>query len=124
MEKEFVTYNQALKLNELGFDEPCLAYFKNGEFEYCWDEFVKNSEIQNVNNELDEYVSTPLKQQVIRWFREKYSLVGLMELGIHHYSFLIYDVNSDIRKFTSSTDSTYEEVESDCIDKLIELIKY
>jgi hypothetical protein len=123
MKNEFVTHNQALKLNELGFNEPCLAYFKNGEFEYCWDEFVKNSEIQNVNNELDEYVSAPLKQQVLRWFREKYSLVGLIEIGPHHYSFFIYDVNSDIRKFTSSTDGDYKGVESDCIDKLIELIK-
>jgi hypothetical protein len=123
MENEFVTYNQALKLKELGFDEHCLTYFKNGEFEYCWDEFVKNSEIQNVNNELDEYISAPLKQQAFRWFREKYSLVGLIEIDIYEYSFLIYDVNTDIRKFTSSTDNTYEGVESDCIDKLIELIE-
>jgi hypothetical protein len=27
MEKEFVTYNQALKLKELGFNEPCFGIY-------------------------------------------------------------------------------------------------
>jgi hypothetical protein len=31
MIKEFVTYEQALALKELGFDEPCLAFY-NGKF--------------------------------------------------------------------------------------------
>ena len=28
MKKEFVTYEIALELKELGFDEPCLAFFE------------------------------------------------------------------------------------------------
>ena len=29
MNKEFVTYEQALILKELGFDEPCIGFFEN-----------------------------------------------------------------------------------------------
>ena len=34
MEKEFVPYEQALELKELGFDEPCLAYLKPNVLTY------------------------------------------------------------------------------------------
>ena len=30
MKEQFVPYEQALKLKELGFDEECFTYFKNG----------------------------------------------------------------------------------------------
>ena len=29
MKEQFVTYEIALKLKELGFDEPCIAYYFN-----------------------------------------------------------------------------------------------
>ena len=33
MEKEFVSYNEALALKKLGFDEPCLGlYYPDGKF--------------------------------------------------------------------------------------------
>lgn len=33
MEKEFVPYAESLKLKEIGFNEPCLAYYdKDGDF--------------------------------------------------------------------------------------------
>ena len=31
MEKEFVTYEIALELKQLGFDEPCFGYYVDGE---------------------------------------------------------------------------------------------
>ena len=35
MEKEFVTYELALKLKELGFNEPCIAtYDEDEDFEF------------------------------------------------------------------------------------------
>jgi hypothetical protein len=30
MSKEFIPYEQALELKELGFDEPCLAVYRGG----------------------------------------------------------------------------------------------
>jgi hypothetical protein len=32
MENEFIPYEQALALKELGFDEPCLAYYDMRSF--------------------------------------------------------------------------------------------
>ena len=59
MEKEFVTYEQALALKELGFDEPCFGYYDEGG---------------NLYTEMVEVLKAPLYQQAFRWFREKYGL--------------------------------------------------
>ena len=80
MEKQFVTYEIALKLKELGFDEECLCTYSNGELSrnpsnridakpiqknpYTW----KNSKVHN------SIVCAPLWQQVIDWFIDKYDI--------------------------------------------------
>jgi hypothetical protein len=66
MNKEFVTYEIALELKQLGFDEPCFGYYNSG---------VKNSlEVEySIPYDHKEYLSAPLYQQVFRWFEENYS---------------------------------------------------
>ena len=71
--KDFTLYPEALELKQLGFDEPCFTYYKNNQLSHVL-ELVKNSEIENVNNEPDDYISAPTYSQVFRWFREKYGL--------------------------------------------------
>ena len=92
MEKEFVTYEQALALKELGFDEKCLS-------RYCsvteWEELTGEILLQNIDCNVSErfLVKAPLKQQVFRWFREKYNQNSFIELvyqdGIK-YDYLLY----------------------------------
>jgi len=124
MEKdEFVTRKQALALKELGFDEHCLATWeKDIKYPQRWD---WDFELRNSTNQEDEVECTaPLKQQVFRWFREKYDL--------HHI--VIWD--SDTNNFDAGLFGelvvpflkdtifpTYEEAENACIDKLIEISK-
>jgi hypothetical protein len=112
MEKEFVTYEQALAVKELGFDEKCFCYFDNEkELRTCIG-------LNNWNNHegFPLFVSAPLKQQVFRWFREKYGLDGFVfNSGDNKYSFNISD--------NYFLNTTYEEAENACIDKLIELSK-
>jgi hypothetical protein len=64
MNKEFVTYEIALELKQLGFDEPCIGYYKDmkGEKVLLYDTM-----------DFDGECNTPLYQQVFRWFEEKYS---------------------------------------------------
>jgi hypothetical protein len=64
MNKEFVTYEIALELKELGFNEPCIGYYKDmkGEKVLLYDTM-----------DFDGECNTPLYQQVFRWFEEKYS---------------------------------------------------
>jgi len=125
MEKdEFVTRKQALALKELGFDEHCLATWeKDIKYPQRWD---WDFELRNSTNQEDEVECTaPLKQQVFKWFREKYDL--------HHV--IIWDSetnNFDAGLFgelvipfleEDTIFTTYEEAENACIDKLIELAK-
>ena len=119
MNKEFIPYEQALELKELGFDEPCFAfydeslYFPNNENQYgtfC-------------NQKLDvPSCSAPLYQQAFRWFREKYELSSWVYNS--HMDKYFYTILQDGRivKANEST-TTYEETELACLKKLIEIVK-
>jgi hypothetical protein len=114
MNKEFIPYEQALELKELGFDEPCYYdYNFGGEITNKW---------------AIGLVPAPLYQQAFRWFREKYDL---------HVSFgRLYDT-AETKKYVIDTyneicsyevdysggHSTYEEAELACLKKLIEIVK-
>jgi hypothetical protein len=124
LEKEFVPYQESLELKELGFDEPCFSYYKNGQPSDVL-ESVKNSEMKNVNNEVDNYITAPTFSQAFRFFREKYKI----GTWIHHY------FNMDKGNFEYSwaitlpykddgyVYDTYEEAELSCLRKLIEIVK-
>jgi len=106
-DKENVTYEQALALHELGFDFGSrIAY--------------------------GEIIEPPLKQQVLRWFREKYEFhYHIFPLGITHektgyrYSWEIYNYSPEwIAEDISLLGClNYQEAENATIDKLIELAK-
>jgi len=123
LESEFVTYEQALALKELGFDEECMAgYDKEDNTLYI--AYLINAGVQFNSHYYDK---APLKQQVFRWFREKYgwyanlsSWIHEEELGTYH-EFEIYGTPNSAHG--SVPFKTYEEAENACIDKLIELTK-
>ncbi len=105
MEKEFVSYEQAVALIELGFDKRCLANYL----------FNEELEISFFRHGLD--TPAPLKQQVFRWFRDKYDAhMHPSRLMRNIYVVRYGDWDSEAFK-------TYEEAEDACIDKLIELAK-
>jgi hypothetical protein len=123
MEKEFVPYEQALALKELGFDEPCL---------YGYDTFATvistSTKWENWNQSL-QLVSAPLYQQVFRWFREKYNLDSFVKhlykstikvgyyFGIDEYNGIEFQMELD------GYYETYEEAELECLVKLIDIVK-
>ena len=68
MEKQFVTYEIALKLKKLGFSEECLGI-------YYYDDSFKRYILEYKNTEeYLVYIPAPLWQQVIDWLREKYDI--------------------------------------------------
>jgi hypothetical protein len=123
MEKEFVTYEQALALKELGFDEPCFGWWFVDE-KMLFIEKSKKSTSDNI-------LQAPLKQQVLRWFREKYNILGSIYSNASGYLFEWHDsiggTHRGWSEYEGPNDSgcwdSYEEAESACIDKLIELVK-
>lgn len=98
MEKEFVTYKQAVTLIELGFNVP----------------LISRSE-------------AILKQQAFRWFRETNGLYHQIQVvkwedGTLEFDFVIIeDVHDDEHEYDNDYFSTWEEAEEACLDKLIEL---
>ena len=77
MEKEFVPYELAVKLKELGFDEPCFGHFGSiTEPEEL--QIFPNTESclepeDMINSNLDYGLSctAPTFSQAFRWFRDK-----------------------------------------------------
>ena len=126
MEKEFVTYKQALAVKELGFDEYCFGYFDSKS------ELAFNTNGNPISKDWVwfgnqclpvDMTLAPLKQQVFRWFREKYGLIT----SIRHNKFpdmsgkqyyFEYEYKNSYERYI-----TYEEAENACIDKLIEIAK-
>ncbi len=126
MEKEFIPYEQALELKELGFDEPCFAkyYQQDGNTPFIQ---IGESEIEEAESAGDDVTfecDSPLYQQAFRWFREKHNLKGHIEAVEYldetpdTYHWCVFD------KFNSGYDQlTYEEAELECLKKLIEIVK-
>jgi hypothetical protein len=78
MTKEFIPYQQALALKELGFDEHCLAFYGgDGDSKVYYNSLRNGSgdyEPYKANERL-KWFGAPLYQQAFRFFREKYDLV-------------------------------------------------
>ena len=128
MEKEFVPYEQALALKELGFDEPCFGFYNNADGN-VW---IKHTVDESIKSIYTGDFEAPLYQQAFRWFREKYKLYP--EIGLHDredektwrltisilgYYELAYNQNVGKEPYYK----TYEETESACLIKLIEIVK-
>jgi hypothetical protein len=126
MNKEFVTYKQSLALKELGFDEPCLAFYSpKKELHPVFQEPSKGPYFNNGN--FIETLRVPLYQQAFRWFREKYNL--LSEIGLRDredlstWKFEITIIGKYEMKHNSISYNTHEEAELACLEKLIEIVK-
>lgn len=95
MQKQFVTYPIALKLKELGFDEPCLGFYDthlNLQLGHK-PEYLINIEKGNYifGNDKIKILLAPLYQQVIDWFREKYNImIHVKGLPSTQYMFSVY----------------------------------
>ena len=140
MEKEFIPYEQALELKELGFNEECLALWQStrkGEpyININCPQNIKALLSGRINNSDVEYiVSAPLWQQAFDWFREKCNLFYVIHVHIEGYSFNIHTLKKereDIFLFSTLLSSissgnyitTYGEARQACLEKLIEIAK-
>lgn len=89
MEREFVPYELAVRVKDLGFDEPCIASYgynmQEGYPKEMRERLVLISEISLTegrsvspedlrNSALEEDISAPMYSQVFRWLREKWEL--------------------------------------------------
>ena len=127
IEKEFVPYEEALALKELGFNKPCLAsYYHAGKrLDIC--EYINHGEYT---------ILAPTFSQAFRWLREKYWYTALILCD----SFQIVMQLSTSKTLDSKTWEwkpiyvtqtyhkeeglkSYDESELACLKQLIEIAK-
>ena len=130
MEEQFATYEIALKLKELGFDEDCSAVFYQGKFmnghiePHVW--YLVNSISTNSDCNSLDIVTAPLWQQVIDWFREKYNIHIYIDFYDGLYGFAIKLNKEKLYNRCGSFEpgfKNYPEAREQAILKAIELIK-
>ena len=126
MEKEFVTYEQALALKELGFDEECFGWYDSLDKNLWLNTESKQTLLFHKSlSRFSGSILAPLKQQVFKFFREKYELyyrISGVKQSQYHYS-IDYQYNDGKWGMMGGDITTYEEAENACIDKLIEITK-
>jgi hypothetical protein len=126
---EFIPYEQALELKELGFDEreECLAYYNTNP------RHTKPAFDMVKPYEHEFCLPVPLYQHAFRWFREKhglYSAVNVDQTMEPKFAYCISKYWTDALSwgwdtiiFNSDLYYNYEEAELDCLKKLIEIVK-
>jgi hypothetical protein len=122
MEKEFISYDLALRMKGLGFDEPCIAFYEPNN-----KEVMVVGVPQRYNDPsllcLKDFCA-PTYSQAFRWFREKYDL---------HYQLIPFfsDKESHAVDYYLALAQhrppiqvkTFEEAETACLQKLIEIVE-
>ena len=124
MEKEFVPYEQALELKELGFNEPCLASwnFYNNELNYNSQPSIFSSK---------DVIQLPTFSQAFRRFRDTHNVLANVYSNASGFLFEYHDTIGGTHRYDSNTTGpndagcwdTYEEAELECLKKLIEILK-
>jgi hypothetical protein len=129
MEKEFVSYEVALKLKELGFDEPCLTYYyeltSNLRTHLAID--VRNAWTYSGNKKLG-FTLAPLYQQAFKWIREKHNIdISINTIYSKYNENTIKQYSGFIDTKTMYTNvgfyDNYEEAQLAGLQKMIEIIK-
>ena len=121
MKEDYVNFEQAKKLKELGFDRKCYTF-------YHWDNWceLSHSGICENHNMFEKCISAPTLSQSQKWLREAKDIIVLAtcnidyEKGHEWYCFVDKDVNiEDPEQFYE----TYEQALSAGIDKALNFLK-
>lgn len=129
MEKEFVPYELALKLKEVGFNKNCMAYFfTSGKLNKYWNKYYNNTN-PLYNQPFKFSCVAPLWQQAFDWFRkEHYLRKNPIYIGDNKWRVKDQEewigkkcmIMQNIHTYTDYDD--YDEARKACLKKLIEII--
>ena len=117
MEKEFVPYELAIRMKQLGFNERCFKY--EDAKKICENNARPGGcQLPNVhcgypNCTIDrsvEPLAIPIYQQAFRWFRDK-----LKDSALEPYDM--------VKQYAYNMKVSWEEAELECLKKLIEIVK-
>jgi hypothetical protein len=144
MEKEFVPYELALRMKQLGFDGSCFAIWSGfDEQNFSITDTIRlyssgfringtQSSKFYINDFNSLRVAAPTYSQAFRWFRKRCSIhceitqTTDWEEDNESWNFVIYKYrlgNNDGMKDSDVDFNTYEEAELECLKKLIEIVE-
>ena len=124
IEKQFVPYDLALELKELGFDEPCNTCYDKLQMVSSYGKNVFDYKNYNTSGYV---VSRPTLSQAFRFFRAKYNFVS--EINVYStsdgYSFSFKILCKKYTPYIEANNAwiLYEDAEIECLKKLIEIAK-
>ena len=136
MKKEFVSYEIALELKQLGFNEPCIAFYNGRFLDFkIWNDDGRETSQINVNMDVGQCPNAPTFSQAFRFFREQFNWQASIEatkdqhsreLG---YNYFIWNSETGEEYNTMPQNcpsgdwefKTYEEAEIACLIKLIKI---
>ena len=124
MEKEFVSYEMALALKELEFDEPCFTYYYNinGNIRTGLSINIHNAWTYAGTKKLETTLA-PLYQQAFRFFREKYRLEGAIYRLNFKWASQVFNIETSTYCFKHELFEKYEEAEIHSLQKMIKIIE-
>ena len=132
MIKEFIPYDQALLLKELGFNDECIQYYAPGHPEGYYlrsrENALNNTHWMFVDDGdgkgRDTLCTAPLYQQAFRWFREKYSINSwIINAEDNNNAFKPFFRGNNIDEHLVDFYNTYEEAEQLLLKTLIKILK-
>ena len=132
MEEQFVPYELAVKLKELGFNDECLGWYLNHQLIPVGQQVTNSSNSFRSNkNDWEEYkydsfkncCSAPLWQQAFYWFRTEHNLHALNSPVLNQEWTVVIDNTLNAYQVHWDKKPNYEEARLECLRKLIELIE-
>ena len=124
---EFVPYEQALELKELGFYYDVFAIYDIIDENHY--KFLL--EYKDGDNIFSYQIAAPLYQQAFRWFRNNHNILATVYSNASGYLFEWHDSIGGTHRGWSEYEGTndggvwdtYEEAELACLNRLIEIVK-
>lgn len=119
MEKEFVTYELALRMKALGFDEPCMGnYFHTKELQ------TYGGDISKIKNSEFGSVTAPTWQSAFEWFLKEYQLhCTITSISQESWQWHITKPGESLGKLYDEDFYTPEEAQQACLEKLCEIVE-
>jgi hypothetical protein len=100
MEKEFVTYELALRMKVLGFNEMCFTYFMDGFIQPSLNpkDYTYFDEMSSINKNMLNYlyVLAPTWQSAFDWFGDKYQLYPSIVIDQTSYPKYAFEISKFI----------------------------
>lgn len=134
MDKDFLQYNEALEIRQLGFDEPCLKVSKHNKL--CKHQQLGVCQLHNLHCKYPDCtmdkegppVELPTYQQAFRFFRVKYGYNCFITSSVLDGKWFYFRENLNDRRDDSEPEltpkfDTFEEAQLACIERLIQIVK-